>query len=77
MDPGVGSVVADRTSAAVRFDLWRLVTARFNLATGLHELWVGADATASQTFTTPGAQSYTLLEIGTGWSGALAHVQVR
>ncbi|WP_091654749.1 hypothetical protein [Micromonospora pallida] len=59
------------------FDLWRLVTARFNLATGLHELWVGADATASQTFTTPGAQSYTLLEIGTGWSGALAHVQVR
>ncbi|MEU7590674.1 hypothetical protein AB0A95_30835 [Micromonospora sp. NPDC049230] len=59
-------------------DQWRLVTTRLHTGTGVHELWVGHDATASQaTGVTPGVQTFDHLDIGLGWSGAIGNIQIR
>lgn len=76
---GTGSMVslavADRDYGR---DAWRLVTTRVTLATGLWELWVGADGVASTTATIPpGVIVFDTALLGYFYSGALGHVQVR
>ena len=58
-------------------DVWRLVTARITLATGACTLWVGSDVTASGTLTgSPSSYDFLYLDVGAGYFGSIAHVQV-
>jgi len=58
-------------------DTWRLVTARITLSTGSCTLWVGSDLTASGTLTGwPSSYDFLYLDVGAGYFGSLAHIQV-
>lgn len=77
IDPGPGGATFMDVGRPYEADSWRLVTVRVVLSAGRWEMWVGADAAVTQTIPPPGPQTYTTMEIGSGWSGALGHVQVR
>jgi hypothetical protein len=73
-NPNIATLTA---SASYPRDVWRLVTARITLATGACTLWIGSDVVVSGTLTgSPTSYDFLYLDLGAGYFGSVAHIQV-
>lgn len=75
---GLGAVANLNAGRPYERHVWRLVTVRFTLSSGLLELYSGADVAVSTTVAAPaGPLTFDQMQAGLAWSGGIAHVQVR